>query len=109
MQVKNHLTRIWTAVGNQTVSGLIYTFLDCNDAGNQKQMTGKQFIGFCQVIDRCNMPVWNDQHVGGCNRVNIPECGNLLVLVQNLSRGFSGYDFTKDAIVQNNLRIQLNI
>ena len=97
VQVLHRLTRIGTAVGDDTVSvfnpcqlGKLSQLLeDVGDDGTVVSIDG---------IYTGNVLLWNDQEMYGSNRRNIVERQNLLILVQLLGWDFPIDDFTEQTI-----------
>lgn len=67
-------------------------FLLGDSPSDGKKMPDELFVHCGDVIGGLDMLVRNDQHVGWCNRVYVPEGGHLLVLVQLFAGKFASDD-----------------
>jgi len=84
--VKDGLTAIDAGIDNKAVAILIDSILLGDLAGHGEKVTGKSFVCRSQLIQRIDVPVGDNQDVGGRHRMDVPEGGYLVVLVQNLCR-----------------------
>jgi hypothetical protein len=86
MQVKDGLPTIDAAIKNQTVAVLVDAILLGDLASHNENVTGESFVSGSQLVQRVDVPVGDYENMGGRHRVDIPESGHLVVLVDDLSR-----------------------
>ena len=83
MQVKNRLPSITPCIGHNAIARFGKTFV-CGDLSTGKEQTTEQgLIRLAEVLNRRNMPLWNDQGVNGCLRADIIERQCMLVLIHH--------------------------
>src|SRR6266702_3370904 len=86
VQMKDGLPGIWAVVRYDTVASLIQTQLMGQFRGNRED-AGKQGTIFgCQVCQGVDVTPGNEQDMGGCLRVDVCECDDILVLIDDFTR-----------------------
>ena len=98
VQVKYYLTGMGASIDNQAVAGFLDAFLPGNLVSNRKKVSHELLVTRLQIVSRCNMPVRDDQHVGGGDGMDIPKSSCLIVTVHFITGGFSPDDFAKYTI-----------
>jgi len=98
VQVKNYLTGMGTSIDNQAVAGFLDAFLPGNLASNREKVSYQLLVTRLQIVGRFDVPVRDDEHVCGGDRMYIPERSCLVVAVHFITGGFSLDDFAKYTI-----------
>ena len=73
------------------------TFLR-EDRGPADQFADNLFILHTDVVQRWYVPLWHDQHVRGCLRIDVVEREHAIVFVDDRGRNFPFDDFAEEAV-----------
>jgi hypothetical protein len=99
VQVKNRLAAIRPGIRHQAIPTLRNSLLLSQLGCGQEEMAQKNPVFSRSFVERDNVFVWNNQHVQGRLRVNIPKSRDVLVLIQRRPADLSSNNFTEDAIL----------
>ena len=95
--MEDRLPGMRAGVDDQPVTAFRDPFLLCELFRHQHHVSHQRLILRCQLVDRVDVPVGNDQDVRGGNGMSIAESRDQAIALEYLGRGFAGDDFTEDA------------
>jgi len=73
MQVKNSLSSVSPCIGHNSITRFRKALV-CGDlSASQEQAAKQRLIFLAEILNGCDMPLWNDQGVNGCLRADIIE------------------------------------
>ncbi len=98
MKMEDGLSAIGIGVNDQAVAAMGNSLGLGDFAGYDEQVTQGEFVFQAGVVDRFDVAVWYEKHVGWRNGVNIAKGGHLLILVKNFGAGLPGGDFAEDTV-----------
>ena len=93
----DRLPAICTRIYDQTVPALGNSFVAGKLARNAEEMPQQWLIFGLEGVDRLDMPVRHDQDVGRPDRMNIAECSDLIVTINDRGLGLVRNDLTEMA------------
>ena len=94
--MKYNLVGIRATVDDQAVTTLGDTFFVRDGVDHFEHVPRELLVFFGDLIHSWNVFFRNDQDVGRCNGVDIPECENLLILIDNCRWNLPIDDFAED-------------
>jgi hypothetical protein len=92
MQMVNLLATMAPAIYDEPITVLRDPLLFGDVPGYYEQVTEDRFIIRGYIIDHGNRLVGNDQNMGRCLGLNIPERGYPVILENNIGWNFPVYD-----------------
>ena len=99
MHVKNFLARVGPTVQDEPISRLVDPLFLSEPGGHQDHAAKRRLVRFGHVGDGRNRLVGDDENVGGCLGLDIPERRNQIVLIDEI-----GGNFPADYLRENRVR-----
>ena len=98
VQVPDYLPTMFSAVDYQSIAAFLDTFLFCQSVRYFYHLTGERKIFFRNISDCFHVFDRNDQQMSRRDRINITECYNVIVTIDNISGNVTGGNFAEDAV-----------
>lgn len=73
MQVQNGLPSVSPCIGHNSITRFGKALVCGNLPTSQEQAAKQRLIFLAEILNGCDMPLWNDQGVNGCLRADIIE------------------------------------
>ena len=96
MEVGDRLPGMHAGVDDQPVAFFGQAFLRCQFFRHHDHVADQWLIPWFQFVDRVNVPVGDDENMGGCKRMCIAKGRDEVVAIENCGGGFARDDFTED-------------
>lgn len=97
VQVVDGLSAVRASVNDQAVAAFIDSFLFCDFTRDNEQVTEQAFVFGRGLVDRGDVLVRDNEHMGWPDGMQVAEGGYALVLIKHSGWGLSGGNFTEDA------------
>ena len=98
MYVENGLSSRLVAIHHRTIAFVREAFLRSNVFSSFVKAADQRVIFFANVIDRGNVFARDDKHMGGCLRVDVPECDRRIGFINHVGRDFSSQYLAEQAV-----------
>gem|GEM_PF-2695750 len=96
MQVRYHLSSIFTTADHQAVTTAGNSFLPGKLVGHPAHMPDNRCLVVSQSSQRIYMALWYYQYMGRRQRVYVPEGHHFIILVQCIAGKLTGHNATEN-------------